>query len=458
VSGDATVTPPAGPANDGDGRRCATRPPARFAAALTGALLVPAVLLGSQPALARPVPTPPSAGQVQQAKSAAGAKAAQVKAAQAALIAASARLDAARTAAEQAAEAYNGARIKLAAADQAARLARANAAHAAVSYVQARVDVGRLAAQVYRDGGNLSEVSVVLLPGGPQDVLDRAALIDTLGAERSRVLQRMDATRVVANLLEQQADDALSRQKAATAALATARDRATSTADTAAAAVAATQAEQARLLAELAALQHTSVALEQQRQAVLAEAAAHRSTGGTGGSGGSAAGGSGGSAAGGSGSGGSAAGGSGSGGSGSGGSGSGGSGPAPSGSSQGGSTAGDTAVAWAKQQLGLPYRWGGAGPDSYDCSGLTMQAWQHAGVSLPHYAASQYDRSEKVPYSRMQPGDLIFYATDTSNPASIHHVAMYVGGGMMIEAPYTGADIRIVPVRWNRTMPMAGRP
>lgn len=83
---------------------------------------------------------------------------------------------------------------------------------------------------------------------------------------------------------------------------------------------------------------------------------------------------------------------------------------------------------------------------------------QHAGVALPHYAASQYGQSEKVPYSQIRPGDLIFYATDTSRPSSIHHVTMYVGGGRMIEAPFTGADVRIVAVRWNRTMPWAGRP
>jgi cell wall-associated NlpC family hydrolase len=119
---------------------------------------------------------------------------------------------------------------------------------------------------------------------------------------------------------------------------------------------------------------------------------------------------------------------------------------------------GEAAVAWAKRQLGLPYAWGGAGPNSYDCSGLTLRAWQYAGVALPHYAASQYEQFEKVPYSRMRAGDLIFYASDTGNPASIHHVTMYVGDGQMIEAPYTGARVRIVSVRRNRTMPWAARP
>jgi cell wall-associated NlpC family hydrolase len=435
-------------------------PLARAAVALTGALLVPVLgSLGAQAATATPTPPSlPSARQVQQAQAAASAKAAKVKAVEAALVAASARLDDARVTAEQAAEAYNAARIRLAAADRAAQLSRSTAAGATATYDRARADVGRLASQVYRNGGDLSEISAFLGQGGPQDVLDRAAMIDNLGAKRARAMQRLDATRVVAYLLQQQADDALRRQRAATAALVTVRDQAESATDAAAATVAAAEAEQAKLLVELAELRHTSAALEQQRQVALAaRAAAGQHQGGSGGSdSGSGSAGSGGAGSGGAGSGGAGSDGSGSDGSGSDGSGSG--VPVPTGSPHGSSSAGTEAVAWAKQQLGLPYRWGGAGPDSYDCSGLTMRAWQHAGVALPHYAASQYAQSAKVPYSGIRPGDLIFYATDPGRPSSIHHVTMYIGGGRMIEAPYTGANVRIVAVRWSRTMPWAGRP
>lgn len=461
MSSDTSVT---GSGDVGGDRRAPRRGrrTVRAAASLVAALLIPAGLVGGQPAYAEPIPpVPPSAAQVQQAKGAAGTKAAQVRAVQAALVAASARLDSTRIAAAQATEAFDAARIRLAAAEQAAQLARSNADRAAGSYERARVEVGRLAAQVYRDGADLSELSAVLSPGGPQEVMDRAAVIDTLGAERTRTLQRMDATRVVATLLQQQADEAVTRQKVATAALSTAREKAQSAADAAAATVAATEAEQTRLLTQLAALQHTSVALERQRQAALAAAADAAVQPAAGGSGGSGSGGSGSGGSGGSGSGSGGSGGSGSDDSdGSGGSGSGGSGhpvPPPSGPSHG-STGGDVAVAWAKRQIGLPYQWGGAGPNSYDCSGLTMRAWQRAGIQLPHYAASQYEQSDKIPYSRMQPGDLIFYSSDTSRPSSIHHVAMYVGGGLMIEAPYTGARVRVVPVRWNRTMATAARP
>jgi cell wall-associated NlpC family hydrolase len=101
------------------------------------------------------------------------------------------------------------------------------------------------------------------------------------------------------------------------------------------------------------------------------------------------------------------------------------------------------AVSTAEAQIGKPYVYGAAGPDSFDCSGLTMYAWRAGGVSLPHSSQSQYSGSTHIPISQIQPGDLLFYYSD------IHHVAMYVGGGMMVEAPHTGADVREVPMRFD---------
>jgi cell wall-associated NlpC family hydrolase len=95
-----------------------------------------------------------------------------------------------------------------------------------------------------------------------------------------------------------------------------------------------------------------------------------------------------------------------------------------------------TAVSAAAAQIGKPYKWGAAGPDAYDCSGLTMYAWAKAGVSLAHYAAAQYDSLPKVPRSKLAPGDLVFFG----NP--IHHVGIYEGGGVMINAPQTGENVR----------------
>ena len=106
-------------------------------------------------------------------------------------------------------------------------------------------------------------------------------------------------------------------------------------------------------------------------------------------------------------------------------------------------TQGDTAANWALTQLGKPYQWGAAGPGTYDCSGLTMMAWAHAGVQLLHYTGYQWQEGPHVPLNQLQRGDLLFFATDTSNPSTIHHVGIYIGNGMMVDAPYTGAFVRI---------------
>ncbi len=104
--------------------------------------------------------------------------------------------------------------------------------------------------------------------------------------------------------------------------------------------------------------------------------------------------------------------------------------PAPNGGAQ-------AAVDAALSQLGKPYQWGASGPDSYDCSGLTSWAWAHAGVALPHNSGMQYAATPRVPEGDWQPGDLLFFGDP------IHHVAMYIGNGQMVEAPYTGSQVRV---------------
>jgi cell wall-associated NlpC family hydrolase len=104
------------------------------------------------------------------------------------------------------------------------------------------------------------------------------------------------------------------------------------------------------------------------------------------------------------------------------------------------------AIAAARTKLGDPYLWGGTGPDAYDCSGLTQFAYGDAGVSLPRVAADQYNVGVHVGLSDLEPGDLLFWATDVNDPVTIHHVAMYLGAGMMIAAPHTGDVVKIEPV------------
>jgi cell wall-associated NlpC family hydrolase len=99
-------------------------------------------------------------------------------------------------------------------------------------------------------------------------------------------------------------------------------------------------------------------------------------------------------------------------------------------------------LAFAKAQVGEPYQWGAAGPDSWDCSGLTMRAWETAGVSLPHYTVAQYQAGTPISAGELRPGDLVFWSS-SSSPDGIHHVALYLGDGMIVHAPRTGRDVSI---------------
>jgi cell wall-associated NlpC family hydrolase len=125
----------------------------------------------------------------------------------------------------------------------------------------------------------------------------------------------------------------------------------------------------------------------------------------------------------------------------------------------------------ALSQVGVQYVWGGGsgrGPTTgirdafgsplnrvgFDCSGLMLYAYSGAGVALPRTSRNQFNAGRKVPVSDLRPGDLVFYKR---GGAPIHHVAMYVGGGNMVEAPYTGANVRVVPLRRAGLVPQATR-
>jgi len=115
------------------------------------------------------------------------------------------------------------------------------------------------------------------------------------------------------------------------------------------------------------------------------------------------------------------------------------------------------AIAFATAQLGEPYRWGAAGPDAWDCSGLTAMAWAAGGVRLPHYSAGQYAASTPVRPSELAPGDLVFWGS-SSSPSSIYHVALYVGDGMIVHAPRTGRPVVKESMYYWRTPNFYARP
>ena len=122
--------------------------------------------------------------------------------------------------------------------------------------------------------------------------------------------------------------------------------------------------------------------------------------------------------------------------------------PAPSGGA-------GAAVAYAEAQLGKPYQYAGTGPGSFDCSGLTMMAWQQGGVSMAHGSQSQYDSFPHVAISQLQPGDLVFFGS--SGPTN-HHVGIVVGPGVMIDAPHTGSFVERVSYYRPDLVPLGARP
>ena len=102
-----------------------------------------------------------------------------------------------------------------------------------------------------------------------------------------------------------------------------------------------------------------------------------------------------------------------------------------------------TALEWARHELGKPYVYGAAGPDAYDCSGLTQYVFAKGGIYLDHYTGSQWNVGRHVDRSELQPGDLVFFYSD------LHHVGIYVGNGQMIDAPHSGANVRQEGVWWG---------
>ncbi|HST64110.1 MAG TPA: NlpC/P60 family protein [Mycobacteriales bacterium] len=123
----------------------------------------------------------------------------------------------------------------------------------------------------------------------------------------------------------------------------------------------------------------------------------------------------------------------------------------------------DIALRW----LGTPYSWGGGttsgptwgqgGPVGFDCSGLALWAWGQVGVYLPHYSGYQFNSGPHISRSNLRPGDLVFWAYNTSDPGSIHHVAIYIGGGRIVQAPQTG-DVVKISYMWSSGYIGAARP
>jgi len=266
-----------------------------------------------------------------------------------------------------------------------------------------------LAAEEFESGGGFDPLTAMLGDAnGPQAFLNQAGLGQVLAQSGTDTLAANQANDAVARVFQTQARELLTAQRADLRAANDLKLAIQAAVARQTAFVASTKDRRNSLAGELASAQAHESALQAARQAALAASAAQAAVAAA------------------------AAGG-------------GGSTQVPSWAWGSGATAtqGDIAANWALTQLGKPYQWGGTGPDSYDCSGLTMDAWAQAGVQLLHYTGYQWEEGPHLPLNELQRGDLLFYATNTADPSTIHHVGIYIGDGMMVDAPYTGAFVRI---------------
>jgi cell wall-associated NlpC family hydrolase len=332
------------------------------------------------------------------------------------------------TQAEVAQEKLNQTQVEVASAQRSLAQANSRVASSRAQVTLAQIEVGRLASAAYRSGG-LDPSLELLLADNSSQFLEQLSALDTVTRHQGDVVraatvakQRLDqdqlavtqqlaalrtlyaaATTAYAQVKAAQDKEAallnsLEAAQRAALAKAQAQARATAKADAAAAIAQAQAAEKARLSAEAAAARARSKA----RPRPSISHRAHRPTGGsTGGS---------------------------------------------SGSSSSGSI-GQRVVAYALAKVGDAYVWGGAGPSAFDCSGLTMRAYQVVGVSLPHSAAAQFSSGRRIAARDLRPGDLVFYYSP------IHHVGIYIGGGMIVNAENPGVGVTVAPLY---SMPYSG--
>ncbi|MFD0359362.1 NlpC/P60 family protein, partial [Streptomyces sp. NPDC127110] len=287
--------------------------------------------------------------------------------------------------AEEASEAYNAADVALKArrADEERLATELGRARSALD--SERATAGRLAREQYQGarGGSLSPYLRLLLSGDPQQAVDQRRLAAREGARRAGVVARLERDRKQAGALAGAARKALDEQEALAARQKQAQ-----------AEVTGRLKEVERLLAaltpeELAGLgaHEAAVTAGAQRTLVDSGRLPARTTTPT--------------------------------------------------------AAGGAALRYAAAQIGKPYVWGAEGPGSFDCSGLTSQAWEHAGRSIPRTSQEQWARLTRVPLDRLRPGDLVVYFPKAT------HVALYVGDGKVIQAPRPGATVKVSPIAAN---------
>lgn len=285
--------------------------------------------------------------------------------------------------AEEAAEAYNATDVALRAGQTEERLRAAALGKARTALDSERALAGRIAREQYQGGQGLSPYARMLLAGNPQAALDQRRLAAREGARRAGVLARLARGEKEADALAARAREALDARQALAAQQKVHKDE-----------VAAQLKEVERVLAALTPDQLTRLGAQEAENTASAQRDLVDS----------------------------------------------GRLPTRTGTP---TAAGGAALTYAAAQIGKPYVWGAEGPGSFDCSGLTSQAWAHAGRTIPRTSQEQWAQLPKVPLDQLRPGDLVVYFPKAT------HVGLYVGDGKVIQAPRPGAQVKVSPIAAN---------
>ena len=284
--------------------------------------------------------------------------------------------------AEQATETYNATAEKLTKQrTEVARLDR-ELARARLSLQDSRGAAGRLARQQYQNSTDISPYVRLLLARNPQQALDQGHVIGQLARERADTVGRLTGSEKKADELARQARKALDGQLSLAGRQKKDRDKVRARLKDVEVLLVSLTPEQ---LAALAELEKNGVDRAQQRLTTSGALSSEREA----------------------------------------------------------SPEGGRALRYAVRQLGKPYEWGAQGPRTYDCSGLTSQAWDRAGQPIPRTSQEQWAQLPRIPLKQLRPGDLVVYFPEAT------HVAMYLGGGMVVQAPRTGEKIKISPIASN---------
>jgi cell wall-associated NlpC family hydrolase len=400
-----------------------TRSASALALRVAGTAIVAALAIGLTPSVATAAPRGPSNGQIQAAADAAKAVEDRIGALSGQLTKAQDDVEAAHAASALKLDEYQARQAEYEDAQQRADAAAAAAAQATADLGVARDEIVAFARRSYMQGSTYSGAAALITAADPGELIQRAALLEAAGGHRSDVLVRVTVLQAQATATEQVARTTLAEA-------ATLKEDATAALEVAKNAEISARAQAADLGAQQVQLQTDLAATQQQLAALIGQQAAAQRTAAIA--------------------------------------------PAPKPvappappvnappAGSGSATAAQAAIDAAMGYLGTPYAWGGGGtrgpgpgmdPDEgvigFDCSGLTQYAYGQAGITIPRNSRAQYAALPKVASDELQAGDLVFWGSGGTDPGSIVHVAIYLGGGKVVQAPESGDVVKVSPMWWR---------